>query len=32
MVYLEITVATSPAAIEEVAEELTKGGFSELVL
>ena len=32
MVYLEITIATTPEAIEEVAEELTKGGFAELVL
>jgi ribosomal protein L11 methyltransferase len=32
MVYLEITVATTPEAIEAVAEELTKAGFSELVL
>ncbi|MBQ7340552.1 MAG: 50S ribosomal protein L11 methyltransferase [Oscillospiraceae bacterium] len=32
MVYLEITIATTPKAIEAVAEELTKAGFAELVL
>ncbi len=32
MIYLEITVTTTPEAIDPVAEELTKAGFAELVL